>query len=323
MARGSVRTIETTTKRDLGTKTGRETTTEVILVRGSGYLDRSTLLEETEANNVPDANAEEEESWGGEETAQDKVDSKDPDFQDYFTVRPLWILYKGRLMWASSSIGRDVQVRELFRRRIQAFLDFLVTEKQFPDKSDEDRLLAMQGLFVMKKEKTSESIKPNAENVPAPTLRDIEPENMEGSEEDEDNQNGKDKTTWLERLDGVGIIYGEGKILPLSALRTGVGQRQESFPEPLAHLWLERELEKRPYEKEPLNWENCKEWIVKIEGFYEAVSKQLNSFQEEVEGSGLGLQKRNFAYNEDTLQHKHLVEWKKWWSEYQKKEAGK
>lgn len=285
-------------------KTARTQTTEERRKRGgSKFRDRDALLEAPEADDRPDIETDDEESWGGEETDQDGQDTETSDFQSPPAVRPLWALYGGRLLWASASIGRDVQERELLRRRIQAFLDFLA--ERFPNKTDEERLLAMRGLFIAEdNENSGEERKGRREN--------------EGNGKNE--KDSKPSTAWLNRLQKAGIIYGEEKILPLSALRAGQGQGQDTFPEPLARLWLERELEKRN-EDSPLEWRNCKDWIVGIKNFYKEVEGQLNRFKEAMEGSGLGLKERNFPYNEGTLQRKHLPKWKKWWSARQGKAA--
>ena len=124
---------------------------EKRLKRAATFSENETIPERLDEDNEQDIELHDEESWGGENTPQDAVDSESPDFQLITSIRPLWILYKGRLIWASGKLGRDLREREFFRRRIQAFLDFLADE--FPDKSDEDRLLAMQGLFIKEKGK--------------------------------------------------------------------------------------------------------------------------------------------------------------------------
>lgn len=218
-----------------------------------------------------------EESWGDENTRQDAAESESPDFQSVSSIRPLWLLYKGRLVWAGARLGRDIREREFFRRRIQAFLDFLADE--FPDKSDEDRLLAMQGLFMEEKEK----------------------QGNEGA-----------STAWLDHLGEDGIVYGEGKILSLKMLRTktgGGGRGGDSCPRHLLLLWLDRELKKRPGES-PLEWKNCQDWIMGINDFLSLVNDRLNSL---VSSGGIGLKERHFHYEVSTVQRRHLGEWKKWW----------
>ena len=122
----------------------------------------------------------------------------------------------------------------------------------------------------------------------------------------------------IERLEKVGIVYGKDKILTLRTLRAGKGQGQDSFPERLAHFWLERELGNR-HEDNPLDWRNCKDWIIGLRDFQDEVAGQLNKFKEESDGQGLGFKERNFPFNAGTLQRKRLPEWKKWWKERQRR----
>ena len=268
--RGSIRTRE------------QKKLTEKRLRRAAAFLENDTIPERLEEDGEQDIDLHDEESWGGENTPQDAVDSESPDFQLITSIRPLWILYKGRLIWASGKLGRDLREREFFRRRIQAFLDFLADE--FPDKSDEDRLLAMQGLFM---------------------------EEEEEKEKEKNNKEGKG-TAWLSRLDKDGIVYGENRIISLKMLRTkqgGGGRGNDSCPDPLLLLWLERELKEHPGES-PLKWRNCKNWIIGINDFLSKVNDKLNNF---VISGGIGLKDVNFHYEESTIQRKHLSEWRKWW----------
>ena len=246
-----------------------------------------------------DIELNDEESWGGEETAQDEPEAESPEFHVIADIRPLWLLYKGRIVWASDNLDRDIRERELFRRRVQAFLDFLAGE--FPDKCDADRLLAMQGIFMMKKEGRKK-------------------------QEEQDQAQGKNKskkrsaasTAWLNRLDRVGIVYGNGKFMPLKNFRVkhgGSGSGGDSCPKHLILLWLERELKEHMYLKpggcrQPLkNWKSCKDWIMGINDFLDLVNKNLNDL---VSVDGIGLEKRNFKYEESTIQRKLLSTWRKW-----------
>ncbi len=260
-----------------GTKRDTTKRKERIPWRIPAFFEDNTFQETPDEDNEPDIELGDEESWGDGETPQDVVDSESPDFQVISLIHPLWLLYKGRLIWAGARLGRDIPEREFFRRRVQMFLDFLAGE--FPDKSDEDRLLAMQKLFMEEKK-------------------------------------GKD-TAWLSRLDRDGIVYSDGKIISLKALITGQGgggQGNDSCPKALLLMWLERELKNHPGES-PLDWKNCKSWIMGINDFLSKVNDALNHF---IDSGGIGLKKRSFHYLESTIQRRRLGEWKKMLNERQK-----
>ena len=237
-----------------------------------------------------DIELNDEESWGGEEIAQDEPEAESPEFHVIADIRPLWLLHKGRIVWASDNLGRDVRERELFRRRVQAFLDFLAGE--FPDKSDADRLLAMQGIFMMKKEDVKEQEQAQGKN--------------------KSKRRNVTSAAWLNRLDRVGIVYGNGKIMPLKNFRVkhgGSGSGGDSCPKHLILLWLERELKEHMSEQPLKNWKSCKDWIMGINDFLDLVNKNLNDL---VSVDGIGLEKRNFKYEESTIQRRLLSKWRKW-----------
>ncbi len=204
-------------------------------------------------------------------------------------IKPLWILYEGQLIWASSRHGFKLAEKEYFRRRLQALLDFLADE--FPDKTPGDLLLSLQGFFVR------------------------------------DNDEGSDPTYWLETLRNSGIVYGEDKILPIKNLRAGRGQGKDSesksvkLPDNLEYLWLERELSKpERYSEldEPFSWRNCNSWLPSgIRDFCSKVNELCAGFETDTEDKRahrLGLKLLKFGYHDSTLQRKRLKGWALWWN---------
>ena len=302
--------------RTTGRKRERVENREPVRRRLPSFLEYETF-EEQQNDDGSLVEINDEDSWGGENTPQDVTDSENPEFQIISSIRPLWLLYKGRLMWAGARLGRDIPKREHFRRRIQAFLDFLAVEFPEPDNSDEDRLLAMQGLFMEEKEAKNAKQKKEAEEtegtVEIDELDEIELEEIEEGDGAKGKNNKKEKdTAWLGRLDKDGIVYGNGKIISLKMLRTkqgGGGRGGDSCPRQLLLLWLARELKKHPGES-PLEWRNCKDWIMEINDFLSDVNDKLNNF---AASGGIGLKDRHFHYAASTVQKKHLGEWKKWW----------
>lgn len=248
------------------------------------FLKYDIFNEPIEEPDEFDIELNDEEPWGGEEMAQDEPEAESPEFHVIADIRPLWLLHKGRIVWASDKLGRDVRERELFRRRVQAFLDFLAGE--FPDKRDADRLLAIQGIFVMKKKEQEEQEQAQGKN--------------------KSKKRSSTSTTWLSRLDRVGIVYGNGKIMPLKNFG---GKQGDSYPKHLILLWLERELKEHMSEQPLKNWKSCKDWIMGINDFFDLVNKNLNDL---VSVDGLGLKKRNLKYEESTIHRKLLSTWRKW-----------
>ena len=263
------------------------------------FLGRNTIPSLPIEYDETDIDIDDEEASGGEDISQDYTESERPDFQLAPVVMPLWILYRGRIFWAASHLGRDYQQREFFRRRVQTFLDFL--RKQFPDKNkdkdkdDETLLLSMRGFFKAA---------------------------------------GGRESAWLNRLDHVGIVYGEGKIMPLSMLRAGAGHRANSFPRALTHLWIEKTFSNSDADN-PFDWKNCKDLVLGpagINAFCKKVTALFADYEsnEQVKVKGkdgkeeiysLGLLKTDAQYEESTIQRKRLKEWREWWDMYRKGEA--
>ena len=210
-----------------------------------------------------------------------------------FSIKPIWILINGQIIWAASRYGFRLGPKEYLRRRIQLLLNFLA--KEFPEKSYEDLLLSLQGFFVR------------------------------------DNNADAETSSWLNSLRSVGILYGEDKLLKdkiisLNKFRVGQGKGQDTtqkltrLPDTLEYLWLEQQLLKpeRSSQINPFDWKNCKNWLTS--GLNE-FCKKINDFclifdnENDVEENtqGIGLKHIKFGYKESTIQRKRLEKWKEWW----------
>ena len=261
---------------------------EQIRNRGYSYVDNNTDINEIELTpeDYDDAPYEADDLSDyeeGEELQDDIHISKRSGIQ------PIWLLYEGQILWATSNFGTRLAEKEYLRRRLQLLLNFL--KGQFPDKSYDVLLLSLQGFFVR------------------------------------DNDNDEDAKYWLESLKNVGIIYGEGKILVLKNFRASKGESKSRglvrLPKYLEYLWLERELMKpENISDKPFSWINCQRWLPDgLKSFCIEINEfcaMLDTQKRDNNTHGLGLKRVEFGYMDSTLQRKRLKEWAQWWNKKEK-----
>lgn len=176
------------------------------------------------------------------DTNEDPLDEEDPpkfdteDEEDAFRrperVRPLWMLFCGKLMWATSYYGFEVKEREWLRRRVQAYLDLF--GKYFPEKNDEQKLALLEGFFIRG---VSEQEQENQQKQ------------LDKSPQQAEKNKGKKSTNWTNRLGRVGIVCGTQKI-SLGSLFADQGQKPNGLPGLLLGAWLDEEIRKDPSIKE-------------------------------------------------------------------------
>ena len=275
----------------------RQTLNEINTSGNYTWLDDNADQEAPEITQDDYENADIESPVEADEESDDDYEiENDSDYAgNKFSVKPIWILINGQIIWAASRYGFRLGPKEYLRRRIQLLLNFLAEE--FPEKSYEDLLLSLQGFFVR------------------------------------DNDADTESSSWMNSLKTTGILYGEDnllkdKIIPLSKFRVGQGKGKDTaqqltrLPDTLEYLWLEHQLLKpeRASQLNPLAWKNCKDWL--IDGLNEFCRK-INDFcftfnnenDTEENAHGIGLKHIEFGYRESTIQRKRLEQWKKWWSQ--------
>ena len=192
----------------------KERDKELAHKKGSIYADSNPLAPEQ----LPDDEVDMEvlELSEDDDDPQDGADEERPEFRRPSGARPLWLLYGGQILWAAGDIHFNTKELEFFRRRLQHLLDFLT--EAFPLHCDAELLAALQGFFVR------------------------------GHREKESEGRESDPRGWISHLDGVGIVFETGTVLPLSEFMAGKGTGKEAdgratgLPDGLVNLWLDREL---------------------------------------------------------------------------------
>ena len=253
--------------------------------RGHSYVDDSTDIDEIELTpeDYDDSPCEADDLSDYEEgeKIQDDIHASKRS-----GVQPIWLLYEGQILWATSNFGTKLAEKEHFRQRIQLLLNFL--KGQFSERGYDELLLSLQGFFVR------------------------------------DNYNDDDPKYWLDSLNKAGIIYGEGKILVLKNLRASKGESKTrgfvSLPKYLEYFWLERELKKLGnISDKPFSWKTCQYWLPDgIKSFCREINEfcaALESQKRDEKTHGLGLKLVEFGYMDSTLQRKRLKDWAEWWAE--------
>ena len=249
---------------------------ENVTASFTAYIDDSTDTEEvtlTEEDSI-DAPLE------ADEESEDDISGEDYGVAEAFSIQPVWILHEGQIIWAASRYGYNLAPKEYLRRRLQILLDFLA--EKFPGKSYGELLLSLQGFFA--------------------------------------RDNESSKGGWLDSLKNSGILYYDGAakkycVMPLGNLRAGKGQGK-LLPGKLESLWLEREFSKINPSASTKDFAKYKDSLV---GSFKKFCADLNELystfdsQEEDGGSGIGLRKTEFAYEESTLDRKKFGEWKNLW----------
>ncbi len=262
---------------------------EQIRNRGYSYVDDNTDIDEIELTpeDYDDAPYEADDLSDYEESEERQDDIH---VAKRSGVQPIWLLYEGQILWATSNFGTRLAEKEYLRRRLQLLLNFL--KGQFPDKSYDELLLSLQGFFVR------------------------------------DNDNEEDSAYWLESLKNVGIIYCEGHILALKNFRAGKGESKSRglvrLPKYLEYLWLERELMKpENISDKPFSWTNCQHWLLDgLKSFCKEINEfcaTLDNLKHDKNTHGLALKQVKFGYMKSTLQRKRLKEWAQWWDKKERK----
>ena len=254
---------------------------EITTASLPSYIDDLTDPEEPK---LTDKDSLDEPLEAGEKSEDDSGD--DYGVSEPFSVRPLWILYEGQILWSASHYGFNLAPKEYFRRRIQTLLDFLA--EKFPGKSYGELLLSLQGFFA----KDNESSKGN----------------------------------WLDSLQNSGILYFDERIkkyqlMPLGNFRAGKGQGK-LLPGKIEYLWLEHEFSKlnpslspKEFDKHKASLiESFKNFCAELNGLCSIFDSEDDNSEEE-KSRGIGLKKTEFVYEVSTLDRKKFGQWKKLWSE--------
>ncbi len=255
---------------------------EITTASLTSYIDDLTDPEEPELTDEDSL----DEPLEAEEESEDDSSGDDYGVAESFSIRPLWILYEGQILWAASHYGFNLTKKEYLRRRIQTLLDFLA--KKFPRKSYGELLLSLQGFFA----KDNESSKGN----------------------------------WLDSLKNSGILYFDEstkkyQLMPLGKLRAGKGQGK-LLPGKIESLWLEHEFSKLTLSLSPKDFDKHKAPLIdSFKNFCAELNALCSIFDsedddsEEEKSRGIGLKKTEFIYEESTLDRKKFLQWKKLWGE--------
>lgn len=221
-----------------------------------------------------------------EEESEDDDSGDDYGVGKPFSVRPLWILCGGQILWAASHYGYYIAKKEYLRRRIQTLLDFLA--QKFPGKNYGELLLSLQGFFV--------------------------------------RDNESSKGLWLDSLKNSGILYFDERtnkyqLMPLGNLRAGKGEGK-ILPVKIESLWLEHEFSKLNPSLSPKDFDkykaslidSFKKFCAELNALCRMFDSQEDNDSGEEKSRGIGLKKIEFVYGESTLHRKKFGEWKKLWS---------
>ena len=273
---------ETTRNRQI--RSGRALITDTNALPEPDNEDIS--LEEIQDADLPD---EEEQSDGGDDIPQDETESADAAFLPPPLVRPLWLLYNGRLIWASENFGYNTAPREQLRIRTQKVITFL--RDYFPEKDDAQRLELINRLFVAESDKKQSGANP--EDLGAP-----ESSEAQNSDPGAGRAKTKSSANWLKAssLARVGIVC-NSRTTPLKMLMGSQGSKNKALPDELLHAWFDKFCKKNSEEKEILAPKNSK-WL------YGELKDFCKKLREAGSTEVLGLAPLKCDYKEGTYEKK-------------------
>lgn len=96
---------------------------EDITSRGYSYVDDNTLNDDDEL--TPEDYNDEAPDTADDRSEYDDENAEDIHVRRRSSIRSLWVLYEGRIIWAASHYGFNIAEKEYLRSRLQLLLEFL------------------------------------------------------------------------------------------------------------------------------------------------------------------------------------------------------
>lgn len=249
-------------------------------------------LEEIQDADLPD---EDEQSDEGGDVPQNGAESADDAFLPPPLVRPLWLLYNGRLIWASEDFGYNTAPREQLRIRTQKVINFL--RNYFPEKDDAQCLELINRFFVAESDKKQSGAEP--EDLGAP-----ESSEAQNSAPGAGRAKTKSSANWLKAssLARVGIVC-NARTTPLKMLMGSQGSKN-ALPDKLLHAWFDQVCDQHP-KKEILAPKESK-WL------HGELDKFCKKLREAGSTEVLGLAPLECTYEKETYKKKLRPKFRNW-----------